>query len=191
MNNAEPMIRFYTIDGKKIEDLELNSSEKLDEEKDVKVSNNFNKALKTVINKDIKFLSNKLSSIIKDITKYLMVNNAMLEVKINDKLENIDESINDIETLVSNLIVKKENIKIGIFSSHKKEKKNDIKKIEDSINYLSKTLNDIISVKDEYIKLEQRSKRLDYIVIEDEEKENQIIEDPLERTINFYMAKEN
>ena len=64
MNNAEPMIRFYTIDGKKIEDLELNVGKKLDEEKEIKVSNNFNKALKTVINKDIKFLSNKLTNII-------------------------------------------------------------------------------------------------------------------------------
>ena len=174
MNNAEPMIRFYTIDGKKIEDLELNVGKKLDEEKEIKVSNNFNKALRTVINKDIKFLSNKLTNIIKDITKHLMVNNAMLEVKINDKLENIDESINDIEALISNLIVKRENIKIGFFSSHKKEKKNDI-----------------ISIKDEYIKLDQRNKGLDYIVIEDEEKKKTIKEDPLERTINFYMAKEN
>ena len=66
-----------------------------------------------------------------------------------------------------------------------------MKKIDNSINYLSKTLNDIISIKDEYIKLDQRNKGLDYIVIEDEENEKTIKEDPLERTINFYMAKEN
>lgn len=189
MNSNEPKIRFYSLDGNILDGLEFSYEDKLDIEKEVKTSDNFNRALKSVIEKDIVFLSNKFSNIIKDITKCLAMNGTILDVKISDEIESIESSINDIEALISNLIISKDSIKVGIFSSNKKEKKNKIKRLEDSINFLAKCQSDIITIKDEYLKLSQRNKNLGDISSEDDEEKDDV--NPLERTINFYMAKEN
>ena len=191
MNNAEPKIRFYSIDGKLLENLDFDYNN-LDDDKNIKISKRFNKALKIVIHKDIRFLSNKLSKIVKDITKKLSSNGITIEKKIDDKIENIELVINDIEALISGLIIDKNNIKVGIFSSNKKEKRKKIEKLEDSINYLSRCQNDIISIRDEYIKLDERNKGLEDLYQEDDEEDSLNSDDnPLERTVNFYMAKEN
>ena len=85
MNNAEPKIRFYSIDGKLLENLDFDYNN-LDDDKNIKISKRFNKALKIVIHKDIRFLSNKLSKIVKDITKKLSSNGIIIEKKIDDKI---------------------------------------------------------------------------------------------------------
>ena len=73
-----------------------------------------------------------------------------------------------------------------------KEKRKKIEKLEDSINYLSRCQNDIISIRDEYIKLDERNKGLEDLYQEDDEEDSLNSDDnPLERTVNFYMAKEN
>lgn len=191
MNNTEPKIVFYNLDGKKIDIYNIEKGEKLDTSKQVKVSKNFNKALKQVITKDINFLSNKVKNIVKDISKRLAMNGTILDVKLSSDVENIDTIINDVETLISDLIIKKDSIKVGLFSSNKKDKKDKIKKLENSINYLSKVQNDIISIKNEYTKLVQRNVDLEGLEFEkEEEKQIDCDSDPLERTINFYMTQE-
>lgn len=190
MNNTEPKIVFYNLDGKKIDIYNIEKGGKLDTSKQVKVSKNFNKALKQVIKKDINFLSNKVKNVVKDITKRLAMNGTILDVKLSSDVENIDTTINDVETLISDLIIKKDSIKVGLFSSNKKDKKDKIKKLENSINYLSKVQNDIISIKNEYTKLVQRNVDLEGLEFEkEEEKQIDCDSDPLERTINFYMTQ--
>ncbi len=189
MNNTEPKIVFYNLDGKKMDIYNIANGEKVDASKPVKVSKNFNKALKQVINKDINFLSNKIKNIVKDMTKRLATNGTILDIKLSCDIENIDDIINNVETLISNLIIKKDSIKVGLFSSNKKEKKEKIKKLEDNIKYLSKIQNDIISLKNEYTKLVQRNINLEALEFEKDE-ENVDDTDPLERTINFYMTQE-
>ncbi len=191
MNSVEPKIVFYNLDGKKIDIYNIEKGGKLDTSKQVKVSKNFNKALKQVITKDINFLSNKVKNIVKDISKRLAMNGTILDVKLSSDVENIDTTINDVETLISDLIIKKDSIKVGLFSSNKKDKKDKIKKLENSINYLSKVQNDIISIKNEYTKLVQRNVDLEGLEFEkEEEKQIDCDSDPLERTINFYMTQE-
>lgn len=190
MNSTEPKIRFYSLDGNKIEDLEIEYDNKIDSEKEVKTSKNFNKALKAVIQKDINILSNKLEKIIKEVTKYSAMCGNVLVNQIDNNIENIDLIISMVEELLSDLIIKKDGIKIGFLSSNKKEKKNQIKKFEDSIAHISKYQNDIISIKNEYDKLRFRDQNISSLDFEEETKE-EFKEDPLERTINFYMTKES
>jgi len=119
------------------------------------------------------------------------MNGTILDVKLSSDVESIDTIINDVETLISDLIIKKDSIKVGLFSSNKKDKKDKIKKLENSINYLSKVQNDIISIKNEYNKLVQRNLNLEGLEFEkEEEKQVECYSDPLERTINFYMTQE-
>lgn len=187
MDNNESKIRFYSMDGNVLDSLEFDYDDELDKEKEITTSQSYNRALKSVIEKDINLLSNKFSKIIKDIIKNIALNGAFIENKIDDKIENIESSINDIESLISNLIIEKDSIKIGVFSSNKKGKKNKLKKLEESINFLLKCQSDIMAIKNEYVKLDQRNKNLgDCPAEEDDSKEK----NPLERTINFYITKE-
>lgn len=190
MNSTEPKIRFYNMDGKEISESQLKSKYDLDI-KEIKTSKDFNKALKIVINKDIKALSFKLANIIKEISKRLVIINMEFQNKLDDNIENIDSIINTIEEIVSNLIIKKNNIKVGFFSSDKKGKRNQIKVLDDGVSYLEKRLNDIISIKDEYNKLINRDKAIVGLDFEEDVLSEDTITDPLERTINFYMTKEN
>lgn len=188
-NSTLDGILFYSIDGKLIDNLSLNNNV-LDNKKEIKTSKEFNIALKKVTQKDINFLQNKVINIIKNIKKNLAMNNTFIQNEIDDDIKNIDNIINDVEGLISKLIIDKNSIKIGIFSSNKKAKKQEAKNLEKSINYLSKSLNDIISIKNEYNKLIDRTKSIDELQIDDKEEEKQK-EDPLERTINFYMKRQS
>ena len=188
-NSTLDGILFYSIDGKLIDNLSLNNNV-LDNKKEIKTSKEFNIALKKVTQKDINFLQNKVINIIKNIKKNLAMNNTFIQNEIDDDIKNIDNIINDVEGLISKLIIDKNSIKIGIFSSNKKAKKQEAKNLEKSINYLSKSLNDIISIKNEYNKLIDRTKSIDELQIDDKEEDKQK-EDPLERTINFYMKRQS
>lgn len=190
MNSTEPKIRFYNMDGEEISELQLKSNYNLDI-KEIKTSSDFNKALKIVINKDIKALSFKLTNIIKEISKRLVIINMESQNKLDDNIKNIDNIINGVEEIISDLIIKKNNIKVGFFSSDKKGKKNQIKMLEDGVSYLEKSLNDIISIKDEYNKLINRDKNIIGLDFEEDILSEETVTDPLERTINFYMTKEN
>ena len=88
------------------------------------------------------------------------------------------------------IVVKKGSIKIGLFTSNKKGKKDEIKLLDEKINYISRCQNDIIAIKNEYNKL-LKNKDLKGLNLEEKEVKNEEKEeDPLERTINFYMAKQ-
>lgn len=190
MNNTEPKIRFYSMDGNKIEDLEIKYDSEIDNLRDLKTSESFNKALKIVIQKDINVLSDKLEKHVKDVVKCFTMCGDVPAEKFDYNIENIDLIITKVEELLSDLIIKKDGIKIGFLSSNKKEKKTQIKRIEDSIIRISKCQNDIISIKNEYDKLKNRNQNISSFDF-GEENDDEEKEDPLERTINFYMAKEN
>lgn len=148
----------------------------------------FNKAFKSVIEKDIDLLESRIVRINNDITKRIVKLDPNYSNNKEYKAANIDELIRDTEQLISNYIIEKGNIKVGMFSSNKKEKKHRILELEKLIEYLSKCQNDFISMKNEYNKLKIR--KLKERDITDISKEIVEEEDPLERTINFYMKKQ-
>lgn len=168
--NKDSKIKFYSLDN-------------------IKVSKNeFNKVLDDLTKKDIKFLSNKIGKTIKQINNELVKNSITYSINNNYNLENINELVMHIENLISKVIVDKNNIKIGLFTTSKKEKKEKIKNYEDVIEFLAKKQNDITAAKDEYNKIIKRKNINEYF---SPEEENAVKKDdnPLERTINFYTKK--
>lgn len=189
MDENSVKIKFYSLDGKTVDVFSVKKNDIMDFDKDIKTNKNFNDALKKVLKKDMKLLSNKVINIVNEITKKLAINGTILNDKLEKDINKIDLIISDLENLISNLIIEKNSIKIRFFSSNKKEKKEKIKKLENSIEHVSKSLNDIISIKDEYNKLCKRNKDLENLVFEDVKNDEEDEIDPLERTINFYMSK--
>lgn len=188
MYDTNSKIKFYSLGSEKIDFSKIINNEALDSSKPLIASKGFNKALKSVIDKDIDFLSEKTSSIVKEIIKVLTVNNFNDE-EIKGSIENIDDTLNDVEGIISKIIIEKESIKLGLFSTNKKEKKKRYNKLEECVNTLSKYQAELISIKNEYNKLKQRRDVIKDVVFDEEDNEA-IQEDPLERTINFYMSKE-
>ena len=189
MDENSVKIKFYSLDGKTVDVFNVKKNDIIDFDKDIKTNKNFNDALKKVLKKDMKLLANKVINIVNEITKKLAINGTILNDKLESDISKIDLIISDLENIISNLIIEKNSIKIRFFSSNKKEKKEKIKKLENSIEYISKSLNDIISIKDEYNKLDKRNKDLEELVFEDVKNDEEDETDPLERTINFYMSK--
>ncbi len=189
MDENSVKIKFYSLDGKTVDVFNVKKNDIIDFDKDIKTNKNFNDALKKVLKKDMKLLANKVINIVNEITKKLAINGTILNDKLESDISKIDLIISDLENIISNLIIEKNSIKIRFFSSNKKEKKEKIKKLENSIEYISKSLNDIISIKDEYNKLDKRNKDLEDLVFEDVKNDEEDETDPLERTINFYMSK--
>lgn len=187
MNDTKPKIKFYSLGSQKIDFSKIANDINLDSSKPITVSSDFNNALRSVIDKDIDFLSDKVKKIIKEIKKSLVIND--IDFDINDSINQIDSIINEIETTISKVIIEKENIKVGLFSTKKKEKKAKYKKLEECVESLSKYQSELISIKDEYNKLLKRKNILGDDNISQEEN-NIASEDPLERTINFYMKKQ-
>ena len=189
MDENSVKIKFYSLDGKTVDVFNVKKNDIIDFDKDIKTNKNFNDALKKVLKKDMKLLANKVINIVNEITKKLAINGTILNDKLESDISKIDLIISDLENIISNLIIEKNSIKIRFFSSNKKEKKEKIKKLENSIEFISKSLNDIISIKDEYNKLDKRNKDLEDLVFEDVKNDEEDETDPLERTINFYMSK--
>lgn len=188
MHDTKSKIKFYSLGSEKIDFSKIINNKVLDSCKPVVASKGFNKALKSVIEKDISFLSEKATNIISEIIKILTINNFNNE-KLNGDIEKIDDTLNEMETVISKIIIEKENIKLGLFSTNKKEKKKKQKGLEECVNILTKYQSELISIKNEYNKLKRRSEVLKDVVFEEEDSDI-IKEDPLERTINFYMSKE-
>lgn len=186
MKNENSKIKFYSFGSEKIDFSKIDNMLDLDSSKPVLVSKGFNKALKSVIEKDINFLSRKISEIIKDITKALIENNIRTK-KIDADINELDLIINELDGLISHVIIEKENTKVSLFSSNKKEKKKKSKDLELLLNMLSKYETELIAIKNEYNKLCER-KNVIKVVETDKEEEKSL--DPLERTINFYLNKQ-
>lgn len=153
---------------------------------DEKYTKTVNIGLKSIIKKDIENLSSKVVIINNKVIKTLALNEIILEEKLDSKIEKIEDIINNMEIIISNVIIEKSKIKIHLFSSNKKEKKEKIASLNSCISFLTRCQSDYIALKDEYNKL---LKRLDNIKDIEEEK-NKSNEDALERTINFYINKE-
>lgn len=189
MKNVSPKIKFYSIGTQKIDFSKLNNELSLDMDKDVVVSESFNKALNTVINKDIKFLKNKVDKIINDINELLVINQ-INDIKLSGNINYLDDLNNDVELIISKLIVEKESIKFGIFRTKRKAKKKKYNDLEECINKIMKYQKELILVKNEYNKLDERKTIIKDVIVEDDEAKDKKEElDPLERTINFYMNK--
>lgn len=189
MYDAKSKIKFYSLGSEKIDFSKIIRDEKLDFSKPIIASKGFNKALKNVIDKDINFLSRNVKKITKEITM-LLLKCGVDNDEISSDIEKIDDIINSVETIISKVIIEKESIKMGLFSTKKKEKKQRYKKLEDCVDTLSRYQSELISMKDEYNKLIQRISVLKDEDLNEEEDDNPK-EDPLERTINFYMSKQN
>lgn len=153
---------------------------------DEKYTKTVNLGLKSIIKKDIENLSSKVVIINNKVIKTLALNEIMLEEKLDSKIENIENIINSMEVIISNVIIEKSKIKIHIFSSNKKEKKEKIASLNSCISFLTRCESDYIALKDEYNKLLKRLNSIENI----EEEKNKSNEDALERTINFYINKE-
>lgn len=188
MNESFPKMKFYSLEKSKLEGINKLKNNFDDSIKEVKTSKEFNDALTFVIKKDIDNLAVNLKNIISDVTKVFVKNGVLFSTPISTKLDDIDLIIGDIEEKMSDLIIKKNNIKIGLFSSKKKEKKKNIENLEETLNYISKAQNDIIGIKNEYNKLKGRIGNIEVPMFYNEDIHQE--EDPLERTINFYMNKE-
>ncbi|MEE0699709.1 MAG: hypothetical protein U0M66_03905 [Bacilli bacterium] len=190
MDDVKPKIKFYSMGSEHLDLTRISSDGKLDPSKPIKASKNFNAALRSVIQKDIDFLSKKIDNLVKEMTKRLAFNGTVLEMGLESNVESVDSLINEVETLISNLIIEKNSIKIGIFTSNKKKLRERISKLEDSVEFLSKYQGELIAIKNEYNKLVNRNLSISNEGLEAEVEADLPSEDPLERTINFYMKKQ-
>ena len=188
MERTNSKIRFYNFGSEKIDFSKTNIQ---NSQKVIIASGNFHKALKKVTQKDINLLNDKLKKIILDINKFLLIHDVNVNENLDDDINKIDFLINKIDEIIKKLIIDKGNIRVGIFSINKKEKKRKIKYISECIEYLNKCQNDIILVKNEYNKLNKRNDLVNSEVIEKDEPKDIKNEDPLERTISFYMNRKN
>lgn len=197
MNTAESEIKFYSLGSKRLDLSKIGlKSEEIDLSKPVRTSKKFNEALNAVTRKDINVLNKKAKSIQSEITKRLAIAGTILKEKLDFEIKDIESLISRVDEITSNLIITKGNGRVGLFSSNKKLKKDNLKKMDECIEYLSKCQKELISMKNEYNKLMSRSTLIEDILINDSnslsaDEEDTTEEDPMERTINFYMNNIN
>ena len=191
MNTAESEIKFYSLGCKRLDLSKIGlKGEKIDLSKPVKTSKKFNEALNAVTKKDINVLNKKAKNIQSEITKRLATAGTILKEKLDFEIKDIEPLINKVDEITSTLIITKGNGRVGLFSSNKKMKKNNLKKMDECIEYLSKCQKELISMKNEYNKLMSRNTFIEGVLINDGTEE-ETKEDPMERTINFYMSNIN
>lgn len=183
MNAANTKIKFYTLGSEKIDF----KSAQLDASKPILLSSKYNRALQSVIDKDISSLVDKFDSMKEKIRKLLVIHNITEKLE-NNTVENVEKVLNSLNNIIDIIKHEKEQIKLGLFSTNKKEKKEKIKSLEKCLSSLLKYQAEIISIKNEYNKLIQRRGILINIVEQEELNESKKY-DPLERTINFYLSK--
>lgn len=191
MNTAELEIKFYSLGSKRLDLSKIGlKGEEIDLSKPVKTSKKFNEALNAVTKKDINVLNKKAKNIQSEITKRLAVAGTILKEKLDFEIKDIESLINKVDEITSNLIITKGNGRVGLFSSNKKLKKDNLKKMDECIEYLSKCQKELISMKNEYNKLMSRNTFIEGVLINNGTEE-ETKEDPMERTINFYMNNIN
>ena len=189
MIDVNEKIKFYNLGSEKIDFSKIQNFLNSDISKPVVVSKGFNKALKSVIDKDIDFLSISLKKIINKVNELLDSN--LLEPVFNfePNLENISLVKETLKGYITKLIESKKKNKIRIFTGNKKIKKENLKKLENCINILKNYEIELISIANEYNKLVERKNKLGFIENDVDENKKDDYEDPLERTINFYMTQ--
>lgn len=188
MDIAKEKIKFYSLGSQKMDISKIKTINDIDL-KPVYVSKGFNKALKKVIENDIVFLDKKVNKLLSNIKVFFEIRNINFDVSDYLMIGDIENLAVQIENRIRSLTDEKRNNKIGLFTFHKKEKKLKLKNIEECINYLKKCEIDINKIKNEYNKL---NKKQTLIEKENKEKEDEDQkEDPLERTLKFYMNKKS
>ena len=142
----------------------------------------YGSALKSIIDKDMTLLNNNLNKIIEEVIRlYTMYVGSTISIGgIDDAIEKIDELINTIT-------IKKNGVKVSMFSPRKKEKKEEQNVMDTHIDVLNKFKTELYSMKDEYNKLSERKSN-----IKDDYKPENTPEEvsPLERTLNYFEKKE-
>ena len=188
MIDVNEKIKFYSLGSEKIDFTKIQNFLNLDTSKPVVVSKGFNKALKSVIDKDIDFLTSSLGKLINKINDLLDYNCLELEFDYEPDLKLISLINQNLKEYIEKLIESKKKNKIGIFSGNKKRKREDLRKVEECIKLLNNYQNELISINNEYNKLIERKNKLEFIENECDDNKNEY-DDPLERTINFYMSQ--
>ena len=184
MESVKSKIRFYNMGSEKVSISKLIKEEFFDYSKSV-FGNNYNVALKNVIEKDLKKLQVKINEVINQIKAILISKGITYDIE-DTNIDNIDFIIKSIDDKISFLIIESNHNKVGIFTINKKNKRMMKEEITETLDFLTKSQSDIISIKNEYNKLLER-KKLIAPSKEDFLNEKLEKEDPLERTINFYM----
>lgn len=193
MNENESKIKFYSLGSEKLDLSKFINDKNSNLPKTVIPSKKFTEALNKVTKKDINVLNRKVQNIISEITKRLVLCNINLNEKLEFEIKDIESLIVKVEEIMSNLIISKEKNKVRLFSSNKKLKKNNLKNIDECILYISKCQVELISMKNEYNKLISRNLFTESILLNDNDLKDDIEdeienEDPIERTISFYMT---
>lgn len=190
MYASELKIKFYSLGSQKLDLSKLDCNNDINLSKPVRTSQKFNEALNAVTKKDINALNKKAKNIQEEITKRLAVSGTILKEKLDFDIKDIGSLISSVEKITADLIITKGNGRVGLFSSNKKIKKDNLKKMDDCIEYLSRCQKELISMKNEYNKLMSRNTFIEDILMIDGDNVNtdeEDKEDPMERTINFYM----
>lgn len=188
MNEEKKEIMFYNLGSQKIDFSKVQNFFNIDTSKPVIASKGFNKALKSVIDKDIDFLNNSLKKIVNKINKILVSTDIDLRIESFYNTDNIVALKSKLKACINEMAKYKLKNKVGIFTSEKKSKKERLKKLDESIISLNKLENELIMIENEYNKLAERKSKLGFVEVESDENKTDC-EDPLERTINFYMNK--
>ena len=187
MDELKEGLLFYSLGTQKIDFSKIQNYFNIDTSKPVIASKGFNQALRNVIDKDINFLVKSSKNILVKVNNLLEKNCGELKLNINN--ENITSAKNDVMKIIDEISDYKQKNKIGIFTSDKKSKKEKLKRMDECVESLKKYVVELISIENEYNKLIQRKNKLGFE--ENEIEDNKAdIEDPLERTINFYMTKD-
>ncbi|MEG2621066.1 MAG: hypothetical protein RSA10_03160 [Bacilli bacterium] len=164
--------------------------------KPTKYSKDFVEALKTVIDKDLRLLQHKVKSFNKDILKCVAGIITPTSIVLDDNINNIDKNVDKVEEIISMLIINKGTIKPGLFGKLNKEKKLEVKVLDEKITYLTECQNNLISIKNEFNKMLEKQEKLnnttfsetnvsEYNHVAEDDKQ----EDPFQTTINFYMSE--
>lgn len=149
----------------------------------------FSEALKNIVDKDINLLNKKLDTINVEVAKILALTGTLKEEKLEYDVTKIDDFISYLETKIGDIIIEKGSIKIGLFTTNKKFKRERIQTLESSIETLHKYQDDLLMIKKEYEKIVQRKDNVDGIEFETKE-DDKTVQNPLERTVNFYIKKQ-
>ena len=177
--NKDTDLIFYNFGSKKID---FSTAKNLFN-RPIALSKGFNKALKSVIEKDINFLSRKVKKIVNEINLWINDNVSDFN-KINYDINELDSIINSVNELKKCINDKKKNNKVGVFSSNKKSKKETLKNLDLFYTKLDSYLISLEAIKTEYNKLTSKKNSISEDNLDNNKDE---ISDPLERTISFYM----
>lgn len=189
MEEIKEGLRFYSLGSQKIDFSKIQNFFNINTSKPIIASKGFNKALNNVIDRDIDFLNISLKKIINKVNKLLHSNceELILELDYNDS--DITFVKNKLVEVINQINEYKIKNKVRFLASDKKSKREKQKKLEECISHLNDYQKELISIETEYNKLVQRKSKISFE--ESETEDNKLeYEDPLERTINFYMTKD-